>query len=49
MHNHSYENQFNLHVNEILFHIYDGLHLGLDSKTHFEKKAYKLGNSEVAS
>ena len=38
MHNHSYENEFNLHVNEISF--------SYERMTRFEKEA--KGNSEMA-
>ena len=41
MHNHSYENEFNLHVNEISF-----LYERMSTKTRFEKEA--KGNSEMA-
>ena len=41
MHNHSYENEFNLHVNEISFS-----YEKMGTKTRFEKEAY--GNSEIA-
>ena len=41
MHNHSYENEFNLHVNEILFS-----YERMSTKTRFEKEA-KV-NSEMA-
>ena len=41
MHNHSYENQFNLHVNEISFS-YEKMGI----KTRFEEEA--KGNSEMA-
>ena len=41
MHNHSYENEFNLHVNEILFS-----HEEMGTKTRFEEEA--KGNSEMA-
>ena len=41
MHNHSYENEFNLHVNEISFS-----YERMSTKTHFEKEA--KGNSEMA-
>ena len=34
MHNHSYENEFNLHVNEILFS-----YERMSTKTRFEKQA----------
>ena len=40
MHNHSYENQFNLHVNEISFS-----YERMSTKTRFEKEA--KGNSEM--
>ena len=39
MHNHSYENEFNLHVNEISFS-----YERMSTKTRFEKEA--KGNSE---
>ena len=42
MHNYSYENEYNLHVNEISFS-YERL---MDIKTRFEKEA--RGNSEMA-
>ena len=41
MHNHSYENEFNLHVNEISFS-YEKMSI----KTRFEEEA--KGNSEMA-
>ena len=41
MRNHSYENEFNLHVNEISFS-----YERMSTKTHFEKEA--KGNSEMA-
>ena len=41
MHNHSYENEFNLHVNEISFS-----YEKTSTKTRFEKEA--KGNSEMA-
>ena len=41
MHNHSYENEFNLHVNEISFS-----YERMSTKTRFEKEAN--GNSEMA-
>ena len=41
MHNHSYENEFNLHVNEISFS-----YERMSTKTCFEKEA--KGNSEMA-
>ena len=41
MHNHSYENEFNLNVNEISFS-----YERMSTKTRFEKEA--KGNSEVA-
>ena len=41
MHNHSYENDFNLHVNEISFS-----YEKMGTKTHFEEEA--KGNSEMA-
>ena len=41
MHNHSYENDFNLHVNEISFS-----YERMSTKTRFEKEA--KGNSEMA-
>ena len=41
MHNHSYENEFNLHVNEIPFS-----YERINTKTRFEKEA--KGNSEMA-
>ena len=41
MHNHSYENEFNLHVNEISFS-----YERMSTKTRFEKEA--KGNSEMA-
>ena len=41
MHNHSYENEFNLHVNEISFS-----YEKMSTKTRFEEEA--KGNSEVA-
>ena len=41
MHNHSYENEFNLHVNEISFS-----YERMCTKTHIEKEA--KGNSEMA-
>ena len=41
MHNHSYENEFNLHVNEISF-----LYEKMGTKTRFEEEA--KGNSEMA-
>ena len=41
MHNHSYENEFNLHVNEISFS-----YEKMSTKTRFEKEA--KGNSEMA-
>ena len=41
MYNHSYENEFNLHVNEISFS-----YERISTKTHFEKEA--KGNSEMA-
>ena len=40
MHNHSYENEFNLHVNEISFS-----YERMSTKTRFEKEA--KGNSEI--
>ena len=40
MHNHSYENEFNLHVNEISFS-----YEKMGTKTHFQKEA--KGNSEM--
>ena len=40
-HNHSYENEFNLHVNEISFS-----YERMSTKTRFEKEA--KGNSEMA-
>ena len=39
--NHSYENEFNLHVNEITFS-----YEKMGTKTHFEEEA--KGNSEMA-
>ena len=42
MHNHSYGNEFNLHVNEISFS-----YERMSTKTRFEKEA--KGNSEMAS
>ena len=41
MHNHSYENEFNLHVNEISL-----LNERMSTKTRFEKE--DKGNSEMA-
>ena len=41
MHDHSYENKFNLHVNEILFS-----REGMGTNAHVEKEAY--GNLEIA-
>ena len=41
MHNHSYENEFNLHVNEISFS-----YERMSTKTRVEKEA--KGNSEMA-
>ena len=41
MHNHSYETEFNLHVNEISFS-----YEKISTKTRFEKEA--TGNSEMA-
>ena len=41
MHNHSYENEFNLHVNEISFS-----YEKMGTKTGFEEEA--KGNSEMA-
>ena len=41
MHNHSYENEFNLHVSEISFS-----YERMSTKTRFEKEAE--GNSEMA-
>ena len=41
MHNHSHENEFNLHVNEISFS-----YERMSTKTRFEKEA--TGNSEMA-
>ena len=41
MHNHSYENEVNLHVNEISFS-----YERMSTKTRFEKEAH--GNSEMA-
>ena len=41
MHNHSYENEFNLHVNEISFP-----YEKMGTKTRFEEEA--KGNSEMA-
>ena len=41
MHNHSYENEFNLQVNEISFS-----YERMSTKTRFEKEA--KGNSEMA-
>ena len=41
MHNHSYGNEFNLHVNEILF-----LYEKMGAKTRFEEEA--KGKSEMA-
>ena len=41
MHNHSYENEFNLHVNEISFS-----HERMSTKTRLEKEA--KGYSEMA-
>ena len=41
MHNHSYENEFNLHVNEISFSFEK-----MGTKTRFEEEA--KGNSEMA-
>ena len=41
MDNHSYENEFNLHVNEISFS-----YEKMGTKTHFEEEA--KGNSEMA-
>ena len=41
MHNHSYENEFNLHVNEISFS-----YEKMSTKTRFEEEA--KGNSEMA-
>ena len=41
MYNHSYENEFNLHVNEISFS-----YEKMGTKTHFEEEA--KGNSEMA-
>ena len=40
MHNHSYENEFNLHVNEISFSYEE-----MGTKTRFEEEAE--GNSEM--
>ena len=40
MHNHSYENEFNLHVNEVSFS-----YERMSTKTRFEKEA--KGNSEM--
>ena len=40
MHNHSYENEFNLHVNEISFS-----YEKMGTKTRFEEEA--AGNSEM--
>ena len=40
MHNHSYENEFNLHVNEMSFS-----YERMSTKTRFEKEA--KGNSEI--
>ena len=42
MHNHSYENEFNLHVNEISLS-----YERMSTRTRFEKEA--KGNSEMAS
>ena len=42
MHNHSYENDFNLHVNEISFS-----YEKMSTKTRFEEEA--KGNSEMAN
>ena len=42
MHNHSYENEFNLHVNEISFS-----YERMSTKTRFEKEA--KGNSEMTN
>ena len=42
MHNHSYENEFNLHVNEISFS-----YEKMGTKTRFEEEA--KGNSEMAA
>ena len=41
MHDHSYENEFNLHMNEISFS-----YERMSTKTRFEKEA--KGNSEMA-
>ena len=41
MHNHSYENEFNLHVNEISFS-----YEKMGTKAHFEEEA--KGDSEMA-
>ena len=41
MHNHSYENEFNLHVNEVSFS-----YEKMSTKTRFEEEA--KGNSEMA-
>ena len=41
MHNHSYENEFNLHMNEISFS-----YEKMGTKTRFEEEA--KGNSEMA-
>ena len=41
MHNHSYENEFNLHVNEFSFS-----YERMSTKTRFEKET--KGNSEMA-
>ena len=41
MHNHSYENEFNLHVNEISFS-----YEKMSTKTRFQKEA--TGNSKMA-
>ena len=41
MHNHSYENEFNLHVNEISFS-----YEKMGTKTRFQEEA--KGNSEMA-
>ena len=41
MHNHSYENEFDLHVNKILFS-----YERMGTKTRFEKET--KGNSEMA-
>ena len=41
MHNYSYENEFNFHVDEICFS-----YEGMDTKTRFEKEA--KGHSEMA-